>query len=97
VHDAGEDGSITQPPGLCFLGYSCGSASCNCNQTCAGDHCGPCINHYTTCGGGETCGTDLSSILSCGSCTNTCSCDPLNSYPSCNPTGSTYACACNPY
>ncbi len=101
-HDSGHDAGVsmdagvvvTQPPSNCgFLGYSCGSHTCSCNQVCDDDTtCGACLPHFGYCL--TSCDTDFSSPGSCGGCTNNCyiSCRSLS--PSCNLSGGTYTCGC---
>jgi hypothetical protein len=94
VTDAALPVDASGPPSQCnpFTGYTCGSATCTCDQTCNGDGtCGACTPNHATCGGFEACGTDLTTILNCGACGNLCVCLGLST---CNESGGVYTCGC---
>jgi hypothetical protein len=100
VKDTSSDAPIvTNPPANCgLLGYSCGSATCGCNQTCDDQtSCGACLPGYAKCGLDiYDCATSLSGIGNCGSCGNVCLCLSLSTpIPSCLPSGSTWECHCS--
>ncbi len=95
--DASADAPVvTPPPPDCFFSYSCGSATCGCNQTCDNHaSCGACLPGYATCGLDiHDCDTSLSGLGNCGSCGNICTCPLGAPIPSCLPSGNTWECHC---
>jgi len=99
-HDAGPPDApgsdASGPPSFCLVNYACGSSTCPCTQTCSHGQCGACVPGWASCGGllNLTCGTQLSSTLSCGNCSTSCSCSSFPFIPSCNATDGGYACGC---
>jgi hypothetical protein len=95
--DASSDAlTVTNPPPNCLFSYSCGSATCGCNQTCDDQtSCGACLPGYAQCGLDlHDCDTSLSGVGNCGSCGNVCVCPLTTPIPSCLPSGSSWECHC---